>query len=140
MGNMLDMLLTKHSCIVRERPQRTVLQVTRACTVQRITGAPCLAAWEDAQLWELDLNNAGVPARLWSRKEQSSGLLQEAQFTIVWKPPADLLGSMPRLKAVQSLGAGVDSILGPSFPTGIHLARIVRSKGFMGSCISRRAT
>lgn len=48
------------------------------------------------------------------------------RYTLVWKPPAGWHRQFPNLKAVLSLGAGVDAILAdPDLPPGIPVLRLV---------------
>ncbi len=48
------------------------------------------------------------------------------EFAVVWKQPAGSVASLPNLKALQSFGAGVDSILSDiTLPASLPLARIV---------------
>jgi glyoxylate/hydroxypyruvate reductase A len=45
-------------------------------------------------------------------------------YAVVWKPPAELFARQPRLKALFSLGAGVNGLLDiPTLPVGIPLLR-----------------
>lgn len=47
-------------------------------------------------------------------------------YALVWKPPPGLLAGLPNLKAILSLGAGVDALLAdPTLPDGVPLARLV---------------
>lgn len=47
------------------------------------------------------------------------------QFAVAWNQPKHLFGSFPNLKAVSSLGAGVDHLLeDESIPEGVKLTRI----------------
>jgi len=47
-------------------------------------------------------------------------------FAVLWKQPAGVVAALPNLKALQSFGAGVDSILSDStLPADLPLARIV---------------
>jgi len=47
-------------------------------------------------------------------------------YALVWKPPPGLLAALPNLKAILSLGAGVDALLAdPTLPGGVPLARLV---------------
>jgi len=49
----------------------------------------------------------------------------ECDYAIVWKPPAALFENQHRLKAMFSLGAGVDGLLAmPSLPRNVPLVRI----------------
>jgi glyoxylate/hydroxypyruvate reductase A len=47
------------------------------------------------------------------------------EFAVVWKPPMGLLGSLPNLKAVLSLGAGVDHIDSTALPAGVPVVRLL---------------
>ena len=50
----------------------------------------------------------------------------EVEFTLVWKPPAGWYRQFPNLKAILSLGAGVDHIfLDPDLPEGVPVVRMV---------------
>ena len=52
--------------------------------------------------------------------------VEDIHYALVWKPPPGLLGGLPRLKAMFSLGAGVDGILlDPALPTHVPLTRMV---------------
>lgn len=54
------------------------------------------------------------------------GRPEEIDYALVWKPPAGLLKSLPRLKAILSLGAGVDHIFNdPELPAGVPITRMV---------------
>jgi glyoxylate/hydroxypyruvate reductase len=48
------------------------------------------------------------------------------EFAVVWKPPIGLLASLPNLKGVLSLGAGVDHILAdPTLPPNVPVVRLL---------------
>lgn len=50
----------------------------------------------------------------------------EVQMAILWKQPEGILANFPNLKAVHSLGAGVDHLISdPSIPDHLPIARIV---------------
>jgi glyoxylate/hydroxypyruvate reductase A len=50
----------------------------------------------------------------------------EIAYALVWKPPAGLLQTLPRLKAILALGAGVDALVSdPQLPRGVPLVRLV---------------
>jgi glyoxylate/hydroxypyruvate reductase A len=50
----------------------------------------------------------------------------DIDLALVWLPPPGLLASLPNLKAILSLGAGVDSMLNdPTLPTNLPLCRLV---------------
>lgn len=47
-------------------------------------------------------------------------------YAIVWRPPPDLFTSLPNLRLILSLGAGVDHLLRhPALPPGVPIARLV---------------
>lgn len=47
-------------------------------------------------------------------------------WAVVWKPPHGALGKLPNLKAVLSMGAGVDHLIeDPDFPRHLPLSRVV---------------
>jgi glyoxylate/hydroxypyruvate reductase A len=54
------------------------------------------------------------------------GALEQVSYALVWKPPYGLLKTLPRLKAILSLGAGVDHLLlDPDLPGGVPIVRMV---------------
>lgn len=55
-----------------------------------------------------------------------TGDLAEIDYALVWKPEPGLLASLPNLKAILSLGAGVDHIFAdPQLPQGVPISRVV---------------
>jgi glyoxylate/hydroxypyruvate reductase A len=53
---------------------------------------------------------------------------EKVTFVVAWQPPSDIWQNFPNLKAISSLGAGCDSLLGdPRLPTNIAVTRIVDS-------------
>jgi glyoxylate/hydroxypyruvate reductase A len=47
-------------------------------------------------------------------------------YALVWRPQSGLLASLPNLKAILSLGAGVDHVLlDPQLPAGVPIVRMV---------------
>lgn len=54
--------------------------------------------------------------------------LASFDYALVWKPPMGLLNRMPGLKAVFSLGAGIDHIFrDPELPEGLPVVRMVEA-------------
>src|SRR6516225_10436837 len=50
----------------------------------------------------------------------------EIDYALVWRPEPGLLASLPKLKLILSLGAGVDHILcDPDLPRGVPIVRLV---------------
>ena len=76
------------------------------------------SAWLTALRTEL----TDVDIRVWP----DSGPVDEVDFAFVWKYPPGLLASFPKLRAIFSLGAGVESILADSaLPENVPLVRMV---------------
>jgi len=75
-------------------------------------------------VWLPELRRA-LP-RLEVRAWPQTGALEDIEYAFVWKQPAGLLGSLPKLRAVFSLGAGVEHILrDASLPAHVPLVRMV---------------
>lgn len=54
------------------------------------------------------------------------GRVAEIRYALVWRIAPGVLARLPRLRAIQALGAGVDQILvDPDFPREVPLARLV---------------
>ena len=54
------------------------------------------------------------------------GDYRDIDFVLVWRPPPRLLKQLPALRAIFSLGAGVDHLLGdPDLPAGVPVIRMV---------------
>lgn len=54
------------------------------------------------------------------------GPQDEIEFAIVWKPPPGLLASLPNLKGILSLGAGIDHLVSdPELPRHLPLVRLI---------------
>ncbi|MEA1677269.1 glyoxylate/hydroxypyruvate reductase A [Nitrospirillum sp. BR 11163] len=69
----------------------------------------------NAQLPELDV-------RVWP---EGMGDPAEIDYALAWKPPAGLLASLPKLKVIFSLGAGVDALLADPTLPDLPLVRMV---------------
>ena len=60
--------------------------------------------------------------RVWPDK---MGRLEDITYAVAWLPPPNVLRSLPNLKVIFSLGAGVDAILKDStLPEGVPIARV----------------
>lgn len=78
---------------------------------------------DDPSAWRRELQRRlpGLEVRVWPEL----GDLAAIDAALVWRPPSGLLRSLPNLKAVLSLAAGVDSLLAdPSLPE-VPLCRLV---------------
>ena len=72
---------------------------------------------------ELERRLPDLDIRVWP----DSGARQDIEFALVWRPPAGLLASCPNLKAILSLGAGVDHLFAdPELPSTVPIARVGR--------------
>jgi len=68
----------------------------------------------------------GVEVRAWEEGAGAAAGLEDVVHAVVWRPPPGLLAQCPKLRGVQSLGAGVEHVLaGDTLPPGVPLARIV---------------
>lgn len=60
--------------------------------------------------------------RLWPEVGDKS----EIEFAVVWQPPAGFLASLPNLKGIFSIGAGIDHLLAdPKLPRDVPVIRMV---------------
>jgi len=63
-----------------------------------------------------------IEFRVWP----DAGNVADITYALVWKPPAGLLKTLPGLKAILSLGAGVDGILRDAqLPRDVPLVRLI---------------
>ncbi len=79
---------------------------------------------DDPVPWQAALAQAlpELELRVWP----DLGRIEDIQYALVWKPPAGLLASLPNLKAILSLGAGVDHLfLDPLLPRHLPMTRMV---------------
>ena len=79
---------------------------------------------DDPRPWRAALT-AAIPQldfRVWPE----AGRLEEVDYALVWRPPPGMLAQLPRLKAILSLGAGVDHVFAdPQLPRQVPLTRMV---------------
>ena len=60
------------------------------------------------------------------RQWPATGRVEDIEFALVWKPEPGFLRTLPRLKVIFSLGAGVDHIFeDPHLPEGVPIVRLV---------------
>ena len=79
---------------------------------------------DSAARWQAELAHlaAGLDMRIWPH----TGDPAEIEYALVWRPEPGLLASLPNLKLILSLGAGVDHILcDPRLPAGVPIVRLV---------------
>ncbi|MCR9257098.1 MAG: glyoxylate/hydroxypyruvate reductase A [Alphaproteobacteria bacterium] len=63
----------------------------------------------------------GADVRHWTEDYDKAAV----ETVLMWKVPTDFLFDLPNLKLIQSLGAGVDHLVGAALPHHVPLARIV---------------
>lgn len=81
---------------------------------------------DDVAAWTVELARLLPEAEL--RIWPEAGDLAEIEFCVGWAFPPGSLAAMPKLKALQSLGAGVDHVFrDPDLPPGLPISRIVDS-------------
>lgn len=63
-----------------------------------------------------------IDIRVWP---DHMGRREDINYAVAWLPPANVLRSLPHLKVIFSLGAGVDAILkDPTLPESVPIARV----------------
>src|SRR5258708_9545098 len=79
---------------------------------------------DSAERWSAELHRLlpDLEIRVWPQ----IGKAGEIDVALVWRPPAGLLASLPNLKLIAALGAGVDHVLAdPLIPAGVPVVRLV---------------
>lgn len=79
---------------------------------------------DSAERWSAELQRLlpDLEIRVWPQ----IGNAGDIDAALVWRPPAGLLASLPRLKLIAALGAGADHILAdPRLPTNVPIVRLV---------------
>lgn len=79
---------------------------------------------DSAARWQSELVRLSpeLDTRIWPEFGDPS----EIDYALVWRPEPGLLASLPNLKLILSLGAGVDHILcDPQLPQGVPIVRLV---------------
>jgi glyoxylate/hydroxypyruvate reductase A len=79
---------------------------------------------DSARRWSAALGEIfpGLDMRFWP----DIGNPADIEYALVWKPPPGMLASLPNLKLILSLGAGVDHIFGdPQLPAHVPVVRLV---------------
>ena len=83
--------------------------------------------WEDMEVWSNGLQKAMPEMDI--KVYPDDGDVNEVEFAVVWKHPRGILKKDPNLKAILSLGAGVDHIISdPDLPEGLPIIRLVDKK------------
>ena len=78
---------------------------------------------KDRQPWLNELSQALPHADIWPW-EPANGARQ-ADYAVLWAPPAELFASQKCLKAVFNIGAGVDRVINlPNLPAGVPVVRL----------------
>ncbi len=83
-----------------------------------------LSSIDSATRWTAELHRLlpDLDIRIWPEIGDPAAI----DAALVWRPPAGLLASLPNLKLIASLGAGVDHILAdPLLPKSIPIVRLV---------------
>ena len=87
---------------------------------------------EPTDSWKRALERAlpGIEVRIWPE----SGSRESVDYVLCWKPPAGVFRGMDNLKAVFSLGAGIDHLFTATSGTTMP-NRLERSGGFCLRCV-----
>ena len=76
------------------------------------------------EAWKTELTE--IIPELSVRSWQRPGNFDDIEFALVWNPPPGMLSQFPKLKAIFSIGAGVDALLNdPKLPAGVPICRMV---------------
>ncbi len=84
-----------------------------------------MCAGEDVTVWSDALRDEipDLDIRVWP---DIKGVVEDIDFALVWQPPKGVLATFPNLKAIQSLGAGVEHVLrDDTLPRGVPVARLI---------------
>jgi len=82
-----------------------------------------LPTWP-VEVWSAAMRKAApaLDVRVWP---DAMGRIADIEYTAAWLPPPDVVKSLPNLKVIFSLGAGVDAILkDPTLPKDIPIVRV----------------
>lgn len=80
---------------------------------------------EDPNIWEQALR-AEIPDLDMRVGAPGIGEETDIDIALAWQPPRGLMAELPNLKAILSLGAGVEHILrDPELPPGVPVARLI---------------
>ena len=74
--------------------------------------------------WERSLTACApdIELRVWPEV----GAAEDIEYALVWEPPAGLLASLPNLKVIFSVGAGIDHLASdPELPAAVPVVRMV---------------
>ena len=83
--------------------------------------------WEDMGVWSNCLQEAMPETEI--RVYPDEGNIDDIEYAVVWKHPRGILNKYPNLKAILSLGAGVDHIISdPELPETPPIVRLVDKK------------
>ena len=83
--------------------------------------------WEDMEVWSHSLSIAMPEMDI--KVYPDEGDVNKVEYAVVWKHPRGILKKYPNLKAILSLGAGVDHIISdPELPEGLPIIRLVDKK------------
>ena len=83
--------------------------------------------WEDMGVWSNCLQEAMPEIEI--RVYPDEGNIDDIEYAVVWKHPRGILNKYPNLKAILSLGAGVDHIISdPELPEAPPIVRLVDKK------------
>ena len=83
--------------------------------------------WEDMDVWSNGLQ--AVMPEMDIKVYPDEGDVNDIEYAVVWKHPRGILKKYPNLKAILSLGAGVDHIISDSeLPKGLPIVRLVDKK------------
>lgn len=79
---------------------------------------------DPAEWWKAELvrRMPELDVRVWP----DAGAIEDIEYALVWRPPPGMLARLPNLRAIFSLGAGVDHLFSdPDLPASVPITRLV---------------
>ena len=78
---------------------------------------------KNSQPWLDEIANAFPDGDVWAWTPACAE--RQADYAVVWVPPAELIASQQKLKAVFNIGAGADRVMNlPNLPSGLPIVRL----------------
>lgn len=80
--------------------------------------------WDSYEKWKNILLKQNINLYQWPDDFIKNKYYPNINTALVWDPPEEMWKFFPKLKIIQSLGAGVDHILNKSYPKDAHIIKL----------------
>jgi len=80
--------------------------------------------WDSFYKWKKVLLKKNIKLYQWPDDFNKTKIYPNIYAALVWDPPESMWKSFPKIKIIQSLGAGVDHILNKSYPKDAHIIKL----------------